>query len=113
MTDRLNSHILVQALIRKTQSEGGFATVLRSGDRISGAILVQTVERGQEPRVYERISDFSGGYALMPIATQYSGDPEGLAQYIERRCKSDPDLWLVELDVANAERLAAALLTEG
>jgi hypothetical protein len=112
MADRLTSHILIQALIRKTEAEGGFAMVLHKGDRISGAILVQIAGRGEEPRLFERISDFSGGYALMPVATQYSGHPEMLAQYIERRCKSDPDLWLIELDVVNAERFAAALLTQ-
>ena len=112
MTARLGSKLLIQALIRRTEAEGGFATVLHKGDAISGIIMVQIAHRGGEPSVYERVPDFSGGYQLLPVAAKYSGNAEELAQYIDRRCKTDPDLWLIELDVANAEQLAASILTD-
>jgi hypothetical protein len=34
-------------------------------------------------------------------------------QYIERRRRADPDIWIVELDVAEGQRLAAELLCAG
>lgn len=117
MTARPTSRLLVQALIRATQAEGGFAAVLHSGDDGAGAILIQCIGRadGNLPasRLYERQPDFSLGYSLAPLATQSWGDEAELAQYIERRRRSDPDLWVIELDSANAERLAAAIMTQG
>jgi hypothetical protein len=111
MTARITSQILVQALIRRTQAEGGFAAVLHKGDAIAGTILVQTIGADRQAQLLERVSDFAGGYDLLPIATQSGGDPAALTQYIDRRIRSDPDIWIVELDVPNAERLAADILT--
>ncbi len=113
MTERLRSQFLVQALVRKTQTEGGFATVLYKGDIVSGAILVQCPDEERRPRLFERVPDFSAGYVLTPVATACWGDDEKITQYLERRRRADPDLWVVELDVPNGERLAAALLTDG
>ena len=46
MTDRLTSTMLVGALIRSAQAQGGNAMVLAKGDATSGAILIQTIDRG-------------------------------------------------------------------
>jgi len=113
MTERLTSQIIIQALIRKTQAEGGFAAVLYKGDPISGAIIVQLRNSDNEILTFERISHYTGGYQLMPIATEYSSDIEEMALYLDRRRRSDPDLWVLELDVANAEQLVAAIVNEG
>ncbi|MEO8722047.1 MAG: DUF1491 family protein [Sphingobium sp.] len=102
--------MLVGALIRRAQTAGGFATVLRKGDQISGAILLQTMLRGNETGLFERIPDLAEGYRLGPCGAQYWGDPQALAQYIERRIRSDSDLWLIELDIADAEQFAALSL---
>lgn len=112
MAERLRSALLVQALVRRTGAEGGFAAVLHKGDAISGAIIVQCPGEDRLPRLFERIPDFSKGYIVTPIATPSWGDEEKIAQYIERRRRADPDLWVVELDVPNGEQLAAAILTE-
>ncbi|HWV11973.1 MAG TPA: DUF1491 family protein, partial [Sphingobium sp.] len=32
---------------------------------------------------------------------------DSLNQYLARRRRSDPDLWVIELDIADAERFAA------
>lgn len=113
MTERLTSQIIVQALIRKTQAEGGFAAVLHKGDPISGAIILQLRQSNNEIMTFERISHHSGGYQLMPIATEYSSDNEKMAQYIDKRRRFDRDLWVLELDVVNAEQLVAAIVNEG
>lgn len=114
MNMRVRSEILVQALIRRVAAEGGFAAVLHRGDAGAGAIVIQTIEPpDRQTGLFERIPDFAGGYRLEPIAAQYCGDSGKIAQYLERRLRSDPDLWLVELDVANAQQLAAEMLISG
>jgi len=111
VTARLTSQMLVQALVRRTHAEGGFAAVLHRGDSISGAILLSCPDSDHRPRLFERVPDFPRGYALAPVAQAHWGDEEAITQYIGRRRRSDPDLWVIELDVPNGERLAAALLT--
>ncbi len=110
MTPRLTSQLLVQALIRRTHAEGGFAAVLHKGDLISGALLLNCPDSDGKPRFFERVPALSGGYEIAPTGQTYWGDEEQATQYIDRRRRSDPDLWVVELDVPNGERLAAAIL---
>lgn len=108
MTDaRLTSAMLAGALIRRTQGAGGFAMVLVKGDPISGVILVQALEKGQEIGLFERVSDYAGGYRLTACGPAADSEPGAMTAYIERRRRSDPDLWVIELDIVDAERFAA------
>lgn len=107
VADRLTSAMLAGVLVRRVAAAGGFAMVLVKGDPISGVILVQAVEKGRETGLFERVSDFNGGYALMRCGPSPDEGREALAGYVERRRRSDPDLWLIELDIAEAERFAA------
>ncbi|WP_373441117.1 DUF1491 family protein [Sphingobium sp. Z007] len=102
--------MLVGALRRRVAAAGGFATIIVKGDEISGVILVQTLEKGQESGLFERVSNFAGGHALMRCGPPVEEGPEALAQYVARRRRSDPDLWIIELDIPEAERFAAETL---
>ena len=113
MMVRPTSRLLVQALIRAMEAQGGFAVVVHKGDEGAGAIIVQCGNPGGEIRLFERQPDFSRGYVLAPLATQSWGNEAELIQYLERRRRSDPDLWIVELDGADAERLAATIMSQG
>ncbi|WP_150292082.1 DUF1491 family protein [Sphingobium estronivorans] len=104
---RLTSTMLVGALVRRSAAEGGFATVLVKGNDISGVILVQAIEKGRELGLLERVSDFVGGYRMMRCGPKPEEGAEALSQYLARRRRSDPDLWVIELDIADAERFAA------
>lgn len=104
---RLTSAILVNALVRRTNAAGGFATIIVKGDETSGVILVQALEKGKETGLFERVSNFAGGYALMRCGPSLEDGPEALATYVARRRRSDPDLWIIELDIPEAERFAA------
>lgn len=104
---RLTSAMLVGALLRRVTAAGGFGTILLKGDPTSGVILVQTLERGRETGLLERVSNFRGSHALMRCGPTPEEGPQAFASYMERRRRSDPDLWLVELDIADAERFAA------
>ncbi|WP_411973980.1 DUF1491 family protein [Sphingobium sp. 3R8] len=102
--------MLVGALRRRVAAAGGFATILVRGDAISGVILVQTMEKGQESGLFERVSNFAGGHALMRCGPSVEEGSEALALYVARRRRSDPDLWIIELDIPEAERFAAETL---
>jgi len=110
---RLPSHLLIAALIRSVQDRGGFAMMLHKGDADAGSILIQTAEKGVFTGLYERVANGRGGYALEAAATSHWGDSAALAQYLEKRIRNDPDLWLIELDIPNSQRLIAEILPEG
>lgn len=96
--------MLVSALIRQVGAEGGNAAVLAKGDATAGAILLILMEKGIVQSVREHILGPTGAYAWVPVGPPLTED---LPTYFEHRRARDPDLWLVELDIANAERFAA------
>ncbi|NYF32742.1 DUF1491 family protein [Sphingopyxis sp. JAI108] len=104
---RLKSRFLVDLLLRRTEAAGGFATVLAKGDENSGIILVQCSDRGQPGPLLERRFGADGHYIWEAVGPSDPNDGESRANYQDRRRKSDPDLWLVELDIADAPRLVA------
>ena len=106
MTARLTSAMLVSALIRRVSAEGGNAAVLAKGDVTAGTILLICMEKGVVQSVRERILDMTGRYNWTAVGP---AEPDALNDYLDRRRARDADLWLVELDVANAERFAADL----
>jgi hypothetical protein len=104
VTPRLTSAMLVSALIRRVGNEGGNATVIAKGDATAGSILLICMEKGVVQAVRERVLDVSGTYAWTPVGP---ADCDQLGDYLNRRRDRDTDLWLVELDIPNAERFAA------
>lgn len=105
MEARLPAHLEVSALIRRVQAEGGFAAVLAKGEREAGTIVVIATENGRNTRIFERMPQLDGSRIWSCSKEQ---DPENIElfnQYLERRKSQDSDLWIIELDIANAERL--------
>ena len=109
MTARLTAAMLVSALVRQAGIEGGFATVLARGDATAGAILLVTADRGVVTAAYERALDEAGRYRWRE--SRAAG--EGFDDYLARRRRSDPDLWVVEVDSRDAEGLAARVFGDG
>ena len=105
MTARLTSAFLVRAMLRRVHDAGGSGVVLNRGDDQAGAILVMTLERGSNPRGYERGIGPDGRIALIRAGPE--GDDSQIIDYWQRRVLRDPDLWVIELDIADAERFAA------
>lgn len=110
MSARLTTQMLVSALLRRVEREGGFATVLHKGDPIGGVILVQLLHHGTFQGLLERMTGLDGHQSLVPCGPQSSSQDIEINDYISRRRRSDPDLWLVELDIAQGERFAAETL---
>jgi hypothetical protein len=105
---RLVTSVLATALLRRAEQEGGFGTVLAKGDATAGAVAVILLERGTNPRFFERLLQADGSYAWQEAPSTGQGE-DALRALIERRRRFDPDLWVLELDVASSERFAAEM----
>lgn len=106
MTVRLTSQMLVAALVRRAHAQGGHAAVLRHGDDSAGAVVLVCMERGRFVALMERTLDLGGHYRWARCGPD-TDDQAVRDGYLERRWQRDPDLWLVELDIAHSERFAA------
>jgi hypothetical protein len=104
---RLASGVKVAALLRQVSALGGFGTVLARGDDTAGSIAIVTRDAGVETLLSPMFA-MTGGYEWVAIA---SGD--AVAESIERARRRDPDLWVIELDIAGAARLVAEMLGQG
>lgn len=112
MEARLTASVLATSLMRRAESQGGFATVLAKGDPTAGSILVILNERGGNQRILERLLQADGRYSWQQIASEQPDNIGEFDQLLARRRRVDPDLWLIELNVPSAERFAAEMNSE-
>ncbi|KTT71516.1 DUF1491 family protein [Sphingomonas sanguinis] len=107
MDGRLPSHMLVTALLRRMNDSGGMGMVLAKGDAQGGGILVIIVDADRRERVMERGIGPDGRTTLID-----STPANDILSYWQRRRARDPDLWVVELDGAAAERFTAETILQ-
>ncbi|HIV79031.1 DUF1491 family protein [uncultured Sphingomonas sp.] len=107
MDGRLPSGMLVTALLRRMNDSGGMGMVLAKGDPQGGGILVIVIEADRRERVLERGIGPDGKTALID-----STPANDILSYWQRRRARDPDLWVVELDGAAAERFTAETILQ-
>lgn len=91
-------------MIRGVEAAGGFAAILHKGERDGGAILVVLTERGANARLFEQMPDLEKGRIWVCSRQQDTDNPTGFSDYLAARTAKDPDLWIVELDIADGER---------
>jgi hypothetical protein len=101
---RISAHIEVNGLIRAVEAAGGFATVLARGERDAGTVLVVCCASGGPAAAYERMPQPGGRRAWTLARKQGTENSQEFAEYLDRRKEQDSDLWIVELDVPDAER---------
>lgn len=106
---RIAASLLVGALRQRAEAQGGFATVLARGDPTSGSVLVVLAEQGGQERIMERILQPDGRYAWLQVGNQGAANDANPERFLKRRRKYDPDLWIIELSIASAERFTAEL----
>ena len=104
---RLPTHLEVSGLIRRVQAAGGFATVLRKGERDAGSLAIVLSHSGTTASLWERLPQLDGRRKFVASRTQDPDNPHEFGDYIDRRTRQDSDLWILELDVADAERFIA------
>lgn len=109
MDARLPAHLEVSGLVRMAEANGGFAAVLAKGERDAGTILILAMERGENRSLYERMPQLDGSRRFVRVKAQDPEKAQEFDEYLARRKAQDSDIWLVEVDIANAERFIATL----
>jgi hypothetical protein len=111
--ERLPAHLEAAGLIRRAEADGGFAMVLRKGDPDRGSIILVLHRRGEFVGLLERVMGPSFEYRWMLSESAESAGSDGLDRLIAARTRLDPDLWLIELDIAEPERFIAETISAG
>lgn len=109
MAARLPAHLEAASILRLAQSAGGFGTVLARGERDGGTIVIAIMCRGGPARLYERMPGMDGTRLFVATKSQESDNPTEFSEYLDRRRRQDPDLWILEVDIDEAERFIANL----
>lgn len=78
--------------------------VLVRGDPDAGALLLVLTTRGVIQRITERVSSISEGFTWNMVNSGDSANSQSVARFIDRKKRFDPDLWIIELDIPNAEQ---------
>ena len=104
---RLPAKLEVSGLVRQIETEGGFATILHKGDAEGGALLLVVSSRGRYFACLERILGVDGSYEWRNSGPAESSGSEELRAFLAKRTRFDPDLWIIELDIAEPERFIA------
>ncbi|MFL6742568.1 MAG: DUF1491 family protein [Sphingomicrobium sp.] len=107
LSGRLPAKLEITALARRIEGEGGFATIVHRGDADGGALLLLITSRGRHFACLERILSLDGGYRWQPTGPDESADSQEVAAFLAKRLRFDPDLWAIELDIADPERFIA------
>ena len=101
MSARLTSKLLVGAIRRRAEAEGGHAMVLSRGDDMAGSILIALLDEGRTARLLERALGPDGCYGWHGTGPE-AGDSGAFDDYLAKRRKFDPDIWLIELELDSA-----------
>lgn len=110
---RLAAKLEVSGLVRRIETEGGFATIVNKGDAEGGALLLVVSSRGRYIACLERILGLSGRYEWRHAGPPESSPFDELRSFLAKRTRFDPDLWVVELDIAEPERFIAETTASG
>ena len=110
---RLASKLQISSLIRLTELAGGFGAILHKGDPISGAILLIVRIRGAAPVLYERFPTVDGTTRWQHFPQKTVVSEADMDARLKKQANRDPDLWVIELDVPDDERLAEILAVQG
>jgi len=79
--------------------------VLQTGERDAGTLGILTTHSGKNTMLWERMPQVDGRRRFQVTRTQDIENPKEFEDYIRRRMAQDPDLWILELDGPEMERL--------
>ena len=99
--------------MRGVEAQGGFATILKRGDADRGALTLLVAQRGEVKAVLQRRLGEDFAYRWTEIRHFSPADPAELRKFLDSTRRTDPDSWLIELDVADAERFVAETVVSG
>ncbi|MFD0981589.1 DUF1491 family protein [Tropicimonas aquimaris] len=99
---RLASGLWVQAYLMRLQIETIPAYVLAHGDDTAGAIMVKLSPLDGTARLYQRMMAMDGSRPWDVLADGPEPEVDAL---IARQRKTDPDLWVIEVESRDGRHL--------
>jgi len=89
--------------MRPVGAKGGFSVIPPKGEAGRVVLVLLVAQRGTVIARLERqmTADFSYSW------TRFGPPEQDMRSYIDGRTRIDPDFWLIELDVPDAERFIA------
>ena len=79
--------------------------VLSKGERDAGTILLVTMFRGEDARLFERMPQLDGSRIFVQTKSQDIEKPWEFSEFLDRRRAQDPDIWIIELDIENPQQI--------
>lgn len=98
---RVKTEIRVSAQMRRAQSAGAFATVVRRGDPDAGAVAVKLFISAGNIRLYIQSRDLDGNQIWRePFENNPQEDDieSKIDARLEKEASIDPDLWIIEIE---------------
>ena len=104
---RVTTDFWVSAVTRRAFSAGGFAAVVKRGATEAGAVMIVLRGRMGLAKLYAPApqSSYSDGKPQDRFFSEVieTDDEEELRKRIEREQRFDPDLWVIELELDDAQ----------
>jgi hypothetical protein len=113
VSERVPAHVEVGGIVRRVAASGDFAAVIKRGDPDRGSLLIMVASRGRHVACLERVLAADGSYRWQPAGPGESASSAEVADFLARRARFDEDSWVIELDIADAERFIAETTAAG
>lgn len=111
--DRLPAAVEASGLIRQVEAQGDFAALLHKGDPDRGTLFLVVSSRGKHVACLERALSLDGKYRWQQVGPGESASAKVVSGFLDKRRRFDPDIWLIDLDIALPERFIAETTAEG
>ncbi|WP_375205554.1 DUF1491 family protein [Hyphococcus sp.] len=97
---RVKTGIRVSAQLRRAQSAGAFATIVRRGDADAGAVAVKLYQGPGAVKLFIQSRDLDGKAVWRePFEDEAADGIEAkIDRWLEKETSIDPDLWIVEIE---------------
>ena len=106
---RLPTQLVVGGILRQVSAAGGMGVILAKGDPDGGTYVLLLRDRGDSLKLVERRPSADFSFEWQVTQDEPSENEGKIYEYCDRRRDQDPDLWIVELQIDNAERFIAEL----
>lgn len=106
---RLPTHLVVGGLLRQISAEGGTGVILAKGDRDGGTYVLLLRDRAGTMKLVERRPSADFAFEWQVTQEEPPENERKIYEYCDRRSAQDPDLWIVEAQIDDAERFVAQM----
>ncbi|MGQ0742311.1 MAG: DUF1491 family protein [Alphaproteobacteria bacterium] len=98
MPARLKSAVYVHALMRRAETEGAHAFLVRRGAEEAGAVFLKVNRLDGTCMVLARAREGREGRLVWTRPLGERTDEAGAGEYFARQIRFDPDIWIVEIE---------------